>query len=285
MNIASACVECIINQAKRVGKTLSVDETTQKLLVDEALRQSKNFSFLQTPPEVAAPLYHEIAKILQTDDIYHEIKQKSTKKAYELLPTLEQKIQKSSNLFETALRVAVLGNVIDLASEVIFDIDEEIAKIFTTPFAIDNSKELFLLLEKAQEVVVLGDNVGEHLFDKLAIKTLQKLFPNITFYYFVRSRPIINDVTLKEALEVGLDKVCEVVDSGVDTPGFVYNKASQKAQELFNRCDVVLSKGMGNYECLTPSHKSPIAFLLKVKCQVVASSLDADVGDIVCKVV
>ncbi len=284
LNIAPACVECIINQAERVGRTLHVDETTTQKLIFIARSMSEHFSFSQTPPEVATPVYEEMAKILHKEDIYDEIKTLSTKKALSLLPLLEKQLETSEEPFMTALKIAVAGNVIDLASEITFDLDEELAKIFYTDFAVDDSKKLAALLQKAKNVVVLGDNAGEHVFDKLFVETLQKLYPQIKFYYFVRGKPIINDVTRKEAKEIGFGAVCEVVDSGVDTPGFVYSRANERAQKLFDSADVVISKGMGNYECLTPSCKSPIAFLLKVKCNVVAASLGREVGDIVCKI-
>ena len=278
-------MECIVNQAERVGKTLHCDENTTSKLVDTARSMSKHFSFSQTPPEVATPVYETMAKILHKEDIYEEIKTLSTKKALSLLPSLQKRLEESEDLLTTSLKIAVAGNVIDLASEITFDLDEELEKIFHTGFAIDDSKKLKTLLEKAHNVVVLGDNAGEHVFDKLFIQTLQQLYPNIKFHYFVRGKPIINDVTLQEAKAIEFEKVCEVIDSGVDTPGFVYARANKKAQTLFDRADVVISKGMGNYECLTPSHKSPIAFLLKVKCNVVAASLGKNVGDIVCKVI
>ncbi len=282
MKIELSCVECIINQAKRVGDTLGVDDETSKQLIQIAKEMSKEFSFLQTPPEVATPVYEEMAKSLSTDDIYEDIKERSTKKAQSFLPFLEKKLQQSDDLFVDATKMAVAGNVIDLASEVAFDLEEELSKIFHTDFTIDHTKELETLLKKASTVVVLGDNVGEHFFDKLYIQTLQKLFPHVKFYYFVRGKPIINDVTQKEAYEIGFEQICEVIDSGVPTPGFVYDKATDEAKKLFEDADVVISKGMGNYECLSPSFKSPIAFLLKIKCQVVASSLGEEVGGIVC---
>ena len=285
MNIAPACVECIVNQAERVGKTLHVNQKILTDLTDTARLMSKGFSFMQTPPEVATPVYEAMAKILHKKDIYDEIKELSTQKALALLPLLETKLKQSDDVFLTALKIAVAGNVIDLASEISFDLDEELEKIFHTDFSIDDSKRLDSLLSDAKKVVVLGDNAGEHVFDKLFIQTLQTLYPQIRFYYFVRGNPIINDVTLKEAKEIGFDEVCEVIDSGVDTPGFVYARANKKAQQLFDESDLVIAKGMGNYECLTPSHKSPIAFLLKVKCNVVASSLGKDVGDIIIKLI
>ena len=101
----------------------------------------------------------------------------------------------------------------------------------------------------------------------------------------VRGNPIINDVTMKEALECGFDKLCNLVDSGVNTPGFAYNRANAESKKLFDEADLVISKGMGNYECLSPSHRENICFLLKVKCGVVANSLNREIGDIVCKMV
>jgi len=285
LNIAPACIECIINQAKRVAQTLQTDAQTAQKLIDTAKEMSRDFSFSKTPPEVAAPLYEELARILEKEDIYDEVKELSTQKALTLLPLLQKHLQKSDDPFDTALKIAIAGNVIDLASEVSFDLDEELEKIFQTNYAIDDSKELALLLAKAKWVVVLGDNVGEHVFDKLFIQTLQSLYHDIKFYYFVRGKPIINDVTLKEAKEIEFESVCEVIDSGVDTPGFVYDRATKEAKRLFDDADLVISKGMGNYECLTPSHKSPIAFLLKVKCSVVATSLGKEVGDIIVKII
>lgn len=90
---------------------------------------------------------------------------------------------------------------------------------------------------------------------------------------------------MKEATEAGFEKICEVVDSGVNTPGFTYYRANAYSKKLFDSVDLVISKGMGNYECMSPSHRSDICFLLKVKCGVVAASLQKEVGDIICKMV
>jgi len=140
-------------------------------------------------------------------------------------------------------------------------------------------------LHVARNVTILGDNVGEHIFDYMFIEVLQELYPQVHFSYMVRGRPIINDVTIKEAKEAGFESLCELIDSGVDTPGFAYGHANSYAQKVFDAADLVISKGMGNYECLSPSHRDNICFLLKVKCAVVAASLEKEVGDIVCKLV
>jgi hypothetical protein len=42
---------------------------------------------------------------------------------------------------------------------------------------------------------------------------------------------------------------------------------------------------MGNYECLSPSPRRDLVYLLKVKCGVVSQSIGAEIGSLICKVV
>jgi len=285
MNINETCIECIINQSVKVSNAIKADNNLSHTLTSTVKDMSKNFSLDQTPPDIAADVYQKMAELAQKDDLYDEIKELSTKKALSLVPQLKQRLQHSNNKLLTATKIAVAGNVIDLAAAVEFDLDEELKKIFYTNFDIDNFSNLQQQLSKAKKVVILGDNVGEHIFDYIFIETLKDLYPNTKYHYLVRGTPIINDVTIKEAKEAGFDKLCSLIDSGVNTPGFSYNKANTVSQELFNSADLIISKGMGNYECLTPISRKNICFLLKIKCDVVANSLNGKVGDIVCKLV
>uniref|UniRef100_UPI003FA2FCAD ARMT1-like domain-containing protein n=1 Tax=Sulfurospirillum cavolei TaxID=366522 RepID=UPI003FA2FCAD len=67
------------------------------------------------------------------------------------------------------------------------------------------------------------------------------------------------------------------------TPGLAFEQMSPSARELYEKSDCILSKGMGNFECLNERSDDPIFFLFKVKCQVVAEAVGATLGDIVCK--
>lgn len=285
MNIDEACVACIINQSAKVSQAIDADENLTKILTSTVEELSKNFSFDENPPEIASYVYEKMAELANKTDLYDEVKELSTQKALSFVPLLKGKLEATSNKLLTATKIAVAGNVIDLAAAVEFCLDEELDKIFHTDFSHNDMDILEENLQSAKDVVVLGDNVGEHIFDYMFIETLQKLYPSVSFTYMVRGNPIINDVTIKEATEYGFDSLCNLVDSGVNTPGFTYNRANKKSQKLFDEADLVISKGMGNYECLTPSHREKICFLLKVKCGVVAASLDKEVGDIICKMV
>jgi damage-control phosphatase, subfamily I len=285
MFIDEACVGCIINQSMKVANAINASKELESRLTSSVENMSKNFSFSQTPPEIASDVYEMMAKIANKPDLYDEVKELSTKKALSFIPLLKEKLLLSKDKLLTATKIAVAGNVIDLAAEVEFDLEEELDKIFDTHFSHDDFEMLQNQLLHVKSVLVIGDNVGEHIFDYLFIETLKELFPHVEYSYMVRGNPIINDVTMEEAKSAGFDTLCNLVDSGVNTPGFTYNRANSQAQELFDSADLVISKGMGNYECLTPSHRDNICFLLKVKCGVVANSLGKEVGNIVCKMI
>ncbi len=283
MFIDEACVTCIINQSVKVADAINASDELENSLVSTITSMSREFSFTKTPPEIAADVYEKMAFIAQKEDLYDEVKRLSTEKALSFVSPLKLKLQESSDRLLTATKIAVAGNVIDLAAAVEFDLEEELERVFETAFAHDDFIKLQTELTKAETVLIIGDNVGEHIFDFMFIQTLKELYPNAIYSYMVRGNPIINDVTMKEAKEAGFDKLCNLVDSGVNTPGFAYSRANIESQKLFESADLVISKGMGNYECMSESHRKNICFLLKVKCEVVASSLNATVGDIICK--
>lgn len=283
MNIDPACVECIINQSKRVADAINADEKLTQEIVQAVEEMAPGFSFEQSPPEVAAAVYEKMAKIAGKSDLYDEVKKLSTIKAQNFIPHLQKQIEQSKTPLLTATKIAVAGNVIDLAAEYAFDLNEELDKIFHTDFAVNDFNRLEKRLGESSRLLYLADNAGEHIFDKIYIQTISSLYPDLEIFYMTRGNAIINDVTYEEAKEVGFDKVCHLISSGVNTPGFVYDRANAASQELYDEVDMVLTKGMGNYECLNDSNRKDLFFLLKVKCNVVAKSIGKNVGDIICK--
>jgi len=283
MNIDPACVECIINQSKRVASAINADEKLTQDIIDAVEKMAPGFSFEQSPPEVASSVYEKMALIAGKADLYDEVKKLSTQKAEEFVPYLEKEILDSSEPLLTATKVAVAGNVIDLAAEYAFDLNEELDKIFHTDFSVNDYGLLKNKLSEASSVLYIADNAGEHVFDRIYVKTILSLYPQVSLHYMTRGNAIINDVTYEEARESGFEEICELVNSGVNTPGFVYDRATADAQELFDKADLIITKGMGNYECLNDTKRKNLFFLLKVKCNVVARSLGREVGDIICK--
>lgn len=283
MKIDPACVECIINQSRRVAEAIRADETLTAEIVRAVEAMAPGFSYEQSPPEVASAVYEKMALIAGKEDLYDEVKRLSTLKAKAFVPYLEEEIAASSEPLLTATKIAVAGNVIDLAAEYTFDLSEELEKIFQTQFAVDDFEKLRQRLSMASSLLYIADNAGEHIFDKIYIKTIRSLYPSLTVYYMTRGNAIINDVTYEEAKEAGFEGLSHLISSGVNTPGFVYGRANESSQKLFDTADVIITKGMGNYECLSDAGRENLFFLLKIKCSVVARSLGKEVGDIICK--
>ncbi|MDD2384888.1 MAG: ARMT1-like domain-containing protein [Sulfurospirillaceae bacterium] len=283
MKIHNDCLECIENQAHRVCDILSLDIKTREAIISLTQKHIAQFDFSLTPPHNATPLYESIANHLNVRDLYADVKKESSKKAKSFISLCEDEIAKSSYPLLSATKTAVAGNVIDLASVMMYDLEEELHKIYDMPFAIDDFTALEKSLHASKKIVYLADNAGEEIFDKLYIQTLRKLFPSLKIYYFVRGKPIINDLTYEDALKSGMNEVAEIVNSGVPTPGLTRELMCDEAKHIFEQADCIISKGMGNYECLGEEKRLPIFFLLKVKCHVVANAIGAQLGDIVCK--
>jgi len=283
MTIQEECIGCIIAQSKRVCEAIHSDDILTKKIVSFVEDSLLNADFTLSPPVIAAPLYEQMALLANKIDLYDDEKKHATAQAQHYMPFLRETIEQSNNPFISLLKTAVVGNVIDLAAEVAFDLHGAILSVFDTPFAHDDSQLLRKKLTTSKSLLYIGDNTGEHLFDALAIESLQKLYPELDITYMVRGNFIINDVTMKEAEEAGINQLCTLMNSGVNTPGFVYERASEESKKLFESADLIIAKGMGNYECMTPTTRKNICFLLKIKCSVVSRSLGHEIGSIICK--
>jgi uncharacterized protein with ATP-grasp and redox domains len=194
-----------------------------------------------------------------------------------------KKLKKSDDKLLTALKIAVAGNVIDFGAKKQFNLKEILKNVFNTPFKIDNYLELKEKLKTAKKVVIIGDNCGENIFDVILADVL-KSFYEIELFYFVRGKPIINDVTIKEANDSKMPKFATIIDTGVPTPGYDLKYANKESKKIFNSADVVIAKGMGNFESLYQITKRKVFYLFIVKCNVVASAINAKEKDIIlCK--
>jgi len=280
MNIKPDCLVCLYNQALKTSKLLNLDDKTSAKILFEVAKILPNYSLEFTPPQIAKDTYALIEKITNNPDPLLKAKEEAIKEAKSFKPFLYEKIQKSSDKLLTALKIAVAGNVIDFGAKKQFNLKETIENIFNTPFKIDNYLKLKEKLKTAKKVVIIGDNSGENIFDVILADVLKSLY-DIEIFYFVRGKPIINDVTLKEASETDIIKFAKIIDTGVPTPGYDLKYANEKSKEIFYNADVIISKGMGNFESLYKIANREIFYLFIVKCNVVASAINANEKDII----
>ena len=138
------------------------------------------------------------------------------------------------------------------------------------------------------KVLYLADNCGEIVFDGLLIRELQRQGCEVTLA--VRGTPIINDATMEDVKACGMDSLCRVIDNGTGCPGTPLADCSAVFQQAFAGADIILSKGMGNFETLSEV-AAPIFFLFMVKCDRVVLHLreminektpgDVKIGDMI----
>ncbi len=271
MHIKPDCIVCIMNQTLKTAKLLDCDDETAKRLLDSTAEILQAATMEMTPPQIAKETYAAIARIADTPDPLRKAKETATR--------LAEKVDTTSvRTLEEAVRFAAIGNVIDFGAQRTFDLDETIRSHLSRDFAVYDFDAFEKELQNARTLVYIGDNTGEHLFDKRLIEIMISLY-DIEVYYFVRGTPIINDVTVEEAKI--LEDVAEIVDTGVPTPGYDLRYANIRSRELFENADIVLSKGIGNYESLYDVCDRSVYYLFMVKCDVVARSIGLDVGDMV----
>ena len=283
MNITNECVKCIVGQIDRATKLLNLETKLSKEIMEEVEAKALSFSFNETPPLVAKDVYELLALKTGIKDPLKNLKQESIKKAQTYIPLIKKKIKENDDKLFTAIKAAVAGNVIDFATTKEFSLDEEINSIFDTEFSINNYEIFKEKLNNTNELIILSDNAGENVFDKILIKTIKNIYPNLKIYYATRGKAIINDITTIEAKQIGIDDYCEVIRTGVDTPGLEKKRASKEFMELFEKTSLILSKGMGNFESLESYNDERIFFLFKVKCSVVANKIERNLGEIILK--
>jgi len=273
MHIKPDCIGCLLNQSLKVSKLLELDDETSKKVLDRTAQILIDHNLSYTPPQIAKDIYHSIAEITGIEDPVALAKERATEEAMRVDTSFVRTIP-------DALKLSVIGNVIDFGAQNQFDLQETIEKHFSSSFAIDDSEHFIHALQSADELVVIGDNAGEHIFDKLLIEMIHREY-DLKVYYFVRGAPIINDVTSKEA-EI-LSGVAHIIDTGVETPGYDLAEANRSSREIFDRADIVLAKGMGNFESLYQQAEREIYFLFIIKCTVVAEAIGEEVKDMVFK--
>ncbi len=271
------CFPCFLDQALRAARIATSDEKKVKEVLDEVGMMLKDIPLESSPPESGRLVYRKVSEITGNKDPYKEIKNQSTEKTLSLYPFLKDQVQKSHDPLITAIRVAIAGNVIDFGPGSSFDIEKDTAITLKKDFVICDYDKFKDCLNKTDEILYLGDNAGECVFDKILIEVMNK--PTL---YVVRNTPVINDATHEDAVNAGIDKVARIFSSGTDAPGTVLETCSPEFKDIYKNSKFIISKGQGNYEALS-DEKCPIFFLLKIKCHVIANDIGVEKGDIILK--
>lgn len=271
------CYPCFLRQAISAARYGHGDETQLQTIVQRTLEALQIQPLGATPPEIGAIVHRIVRETLGVEDPYLEEKQKATRQALQSYPQLKTLIGHQDQL-ETAFRISIAGNIIDLGISSAYDnLDATVQRILHQPFAINHLDAFRERLQRVKAILFIGDNAGETVYDRVLIEALA-----VQVTYVVKGSPVLNDATLEDALEAGLDQCATIVSNGSDAPGTVLPVCSPGFRKIFEEAELVIAKGQGNYETLSESGEK-VFCLLQVKCPVIAGDIGVPVGSIVVK--
>ena len=269
------CYPCFLRQALEGARLTGADKQQQKDILVRVLDLLKDAPLSSVPPEIGRRVHRIVRDVTAFEDPYRDLKDRSTREALALYPWLKGILAEAEDGLETAVRLSIAGNIIDMGPNPTYDLRDEVMRVLEEPFAINDSEALRGTLDEAESVLYLADNAGETVFDRLLIEAIEA--PVI---YAVKGHPIINDATVEDARAAGVDQVAEVMSNGSDSPGTLLEACSDAFRRTYEAAEVVIAKGQANYETLS-EEGSRVFFLLQTKCPVIAEHVGMPVGSLI----
>jgi hypothetical protein len=242
------------------------------------LKSIARMNWNESPPALGQRIHRLIREQTLNPDPYASIKRRLNQRAEHLYPVWHRKFRHRFSPLEASVRMAIAGNLLDVGAKTQLSdaaVEAAFEDALTAPLR-GSVDELSQAIRNAQDILYLADNAGEIVFDR----DLLALLPLGKFTVIVRGSPVLNDATLADAESAGLADFCDLQTNGSDAPGTLLEQCSPAFRARFESADLIIAKGQGNYESLagTAPH---IFFLLKVKCPVLAESLQCPVGSLV----
>ena len=273
------CVDCLMSLAQDLV-TLAGSE--KPCLVEKAKNIARNIledagHNKMSSPQISNRIFKEIRKLTGIADPYRDFKLREMEQARKIFTDLAHQV--ADNLRSRAT-LATIGNSLDF-----FNNPEqalaEIPGLFRNglSFYVDHLDLLeAFLTTKPNKVLYLTDNAGEIYFDLPLYEYLEKQCRRI--YLVVKGGPALNDLTRIELQTAGLEnRFDNLTDTGTDGAGIDWDNISGEFRELIASADLIISKGMANFETIYPRPISaPTFYLFKVKCEPIQNYIHAPAG-------
>jgi uncharacterized protein with ATP-grasp and redox domains len=220
----------------------------------------------------------------QSSKYYQKLKRKNNQLAKKLLGPAKNYIKKGTTprqKFERACHLASASNVAPMNAPSEAFAFQEVKRILRgrKPFPAMMGP-LFQEARRASNVLYITDNAGEIGFDSLLMAYLKEM--GLKIHLVVKEDPFFEDATMEDALFFSID---QLVDHMFTLNGFFVPKEIPPAlTDLYKKCDLIISKGTGNYEALKGEVKEKTAiYMLKMKCRPIVMEIGADIGSFVVK--
>ena len=279
MKIHTECVPCLV---KRIIFEAE-QRTNDKKKITKAIKNAcEVISDIYDPDrcsaDIATKVHKTVYETLEDSDPYSELKQKSNMVAKSLLPRVEELIDSSEDRLKSSMICSIIGNMMDFGikggsshPDLIKDLFE---KTYADGIGYDDYDKLKSILKYSKQVVLFTDNCGEIVFDKILCRELKRFNPNLFITLVVKGESILSDATLKDAEELNfIEVVDEILTTGCYAVGVNFNKLPDELKNVLDKTDLIMCKGMANYESFSETDYHPIVYLMRTKCNAIAKSM------------
>jgi len=273
MKTVADCALCLLKLAHTSAKAANADEPRKLAAVQAALEILAADDFSRIPPAIAGDVIERINAALEVDDPFRELKHDHDQKAMAIVdqwaPGFMAKAADDDDRLARAVRAALVGNSLDLATMPETADPENFKQWLEAPWAINHWEEFKAAQGSAQKILYVCDNAGEVAFDRILVQELLDRGKKVTAS--VKGGPALNDATMEDALLVGMDKLAgpdhklELITTGQAAMGVDPARASDEWMAAFAAADVVIAKGQANLECLH-DYGREVFFLTLSKC-------------------
>jgi uncharacterized protein with ATP-grasp and redox domains len=172
------CIPCISKMSISAIRML----TSDKRIIKELLCQILEIPSLRglywdiTSSEVIELLMEKIVEAMDDPDPFYLLKVQQNKRMMELMPYLRNLLNGASDPLHLAIKLAILGNAIDLMiSDTSLEIETAIGEMLEeTRIPVERFLEFKEKLGGSELVLYLGDNSGEIILDKLLIEAMKE---------------------------------------------------------------------------------------------------------------
>lgn len=276
------CLDCLLSLAKRATALAGAEDTgtikkaeaiTREILEDASDNRLGSH-------QVAGQILREITRLTGISDPYKQFKAQEMALAWKAFSQI-----KNNNLndLRSCVSLAILGNSFDFFKDPAEALAEIPAQMNTgVSFFYDDIDRLAAFIKKKPgRVLYLSDNAGEIFFDIRLYKYIKARAQNTILV--VKGGPSLNDLTRDEMQFADLaDHFSEVADTGSDGVGIDWNNVSKEFLDLVASSDLIISKGMANFEAIYPKNMAPsVFFLFKVKCEPIHRFIRAPLGSFI----
>ena len=276
MPVSDECFDCLISRVIHscVLAGREKDASRVAAICTARLAELRDISVPQ--PVVASELHRIAVRELGVHDPYAGVKAASTDTVLAACRAVRPRLA----TFRDFVTASIIGNTFDhgvKGHEIAADFAAFFEEEFDRGLAIDDCDEIEELIGR---VVYITDNCGEIVLDRLLIGYLVDRGGRVTVA--VRDGPILNDATLEDARALGLDRVaaCLTTTGGGSEIGVPLDQIPPALADAIDRADLIIAKGMANYESLTEfDGLPPVAHLLAAKCRPIAERLGVAVGE------